>query len=258
MIEKALKYIVGLKEPKTLEIEGYTYSDKQLIRIEEPYFNDSFMVSGLDSIVEYVKKNVNDCNEGMRAIIHIRAHDVVSLKTECNADGNVENHVQAVATVPSFEFGRFHDTENFNIALQSKFMVIPQETGELVQMNDCAKATVPDDRGLLLMMVGNLKEEAVKNIGDDGVSQSVTIRSGIASVADVPVPNPVTLKPYRTFLEVDQPESKFVFRMRNGGECALFEADGGAWKMEARRNIKEYLASNLHEEIEAGEVVILS
>ena len=62
------------------------------------------------------------------------------------------------------------------------------------------------------------------------------------------VPNPVTLKPYRTFLEVDQPASDFIFRMKEySGSigCALFEADGGAWKMEAMQNMEAYLQDEL-------------
>lgn len=45
------------------------------------------------------------------------------------------------------------------------------------------------------------------------------------------------------------PLSSFVFRMRStcGVECALFEADGGAWQLEAVRRIKNYLKEELEE-----------
>ncbi|MEB9776454.1 hypothetical protein P4K25_31445, partial [Bacillus cereus] len=72
------------------------------------------------------------------------------------------------------------------------------------------------------------------------------------------VPNPVQLSPYRTFVEVEQPESKFVFRMREGARCGLFEADGGAWKLEAMNNIKEYLKEALAQEIESKKVFVLA
>lgn len=97
----------------------------------------------------------------------------------------------------------------------------------------------------MLQVIGNLKESHVNSASDDGVSQSVQINTGVASVATARVPNPVTLQPYRTFLEVKQPESKFVFRMREGMEAALFEADGGMWKIEAKQAIKEYLETKL-------------
>jgi hypothetical protein len=58
----------------------------------------------------------------------------------------------------------------------------------------------------------------------------------------------VELRPYRTFREIEQPASKFVLRVKRGGEgqkpgCALFEADGGFWKLEAIENIRKYIAS---------------
>ena len=68
------------------------------------------------------------------------------------------------------------------------------------------------------------------------------------------MPNPAVLKPYRTFVEVEQPESKFVFRMQTGPEMALFEADGGAWRIQAMKNIKEYL----EKELKAFEISIIA
>src|SRR3712207_8173858 len=38
------------------------------------------------------------------------------------------------------------------------------------------------DRSLLLKVTGCVKDEAVKQIGDDGVSQAATIKTGVASV----------------------------------------------------------------------------
>ena len=80
------------------------------------------------------------------------------------------------------------------------------------------------------------------------MSQKTTIKQGIASKADVLVPNPVTLTPYRTFLEVEQPESQFVFRIRDDrGEPVfkLVEAEGGLWRNEAMMNIKKFLEEQL-------------
>lgn len=81
------------------------------------------------------------------------------------------------------------------------------------------------------------------------MTQKATVKTGIASKGEAIVPNPVILKPYRTFVEVDQPLSQFVFRMKqdkyDGIQCALFEADGGAWKIEAMKSIKEYLKEQL-------------
>ena len=102
-----------------------------------------------------------------------------------------------------------------------------------------------EDKAKLLKYTALITDDTVKNFGDDGISQKVTVKTGVASVSDAVVPNPVTLAPFRTFPEVIQPESKFIFRMKEGPSAALFEADGGAWRNKAILNIKAYLEKEL-------------
>ena len=80
---------------------------------------------------------------------------------------------------------------------------------------------------------------------DNGINQTTTVKSGVASLAKATAPNPVTLRPYRTFTEVTQPSSQFVLRINKEAELALFEADGGKWKLEAIKNIADYLKTGL-------------
>jgi hypothetical protein len=57
----------------------------------------------------------------------------------------------------------------------------------------------------------------------------------------------VKLSPYRTFREVEQPESEFLLRVRldnnDAPAVALFEADGGAWINQAMENVVNYIQS---------------
>src|SRR6266849_6465692 len=119
------------------------------------------------------------------------------------------------------------DLESFNIALQTVF----EDTSE---------------RKELLLVVGTVRDEEVQTSTDDCISQSVVAQARLVAAARTPVPNPVRLMPYRTFREVSQPESLFVVRMKrqDGAKplVALFEADGGKWKLEAIDNIRAYLA----------------
>lgn len=250
MIKAALEYVVGLKKPETVRHGGGVYADKPLYQMKKADF-PTLKLNTLESIVRYVQK-IGDERESeyceaaepiiMHAepiIIHIESATCVALKDIANVgDGKRDCMVLATAEVPKFQYGEFHDAESFNIALQSKFL----DT---------------EDKATILQVVGNLKEDAVRTMTDDGVSQVTAVRTGVATVADVKVPNPVTLRPFRTFIEVDQPESRFIFRMREGGRCAIFEADGGAWKLEAKKNIYNYLAEQLEENINSGEVVLL-
>jgi hypothetical protein len=98
----------------------------------------------------------------------------------------------------------------------------------------------------LLAYVGNLKSAASAKFTDDGVTQQATVRTGIAQVENKVVPNPVTLAPYRTFQEIDQPTSQYIFRMKRVEEqakpqVALHQCDDIAWGIDAVEGISNWL-----------------
>lgn len=226
MIKKALEYIVELNKPEIQEIGGEIYSDKSLKRISYNPKADAITLSTLSSLVDYIKSNV-DLMLG-QMIVHVKSPTLVSMYSALDQDRQREYVVDVKAQLPSFEFNRFIDHESFCINLQSKFI----DT---------------EDRAVLLKFAGTVEAGTVAEYGDDGITQKATIKTGIASKGEAIVPNPVHLKPYRTFIEVEQPWSKFIFRMQGdrGVMCGLFEADGGAWKIEAMKAIKEYLERQL-------------
>lgn len=228
MIEKALRYIVGMRKPEIMNIGGDTYSDKELHRISFNPKAKPIQMTTLTSFVEYLKANVDWMNEKM--LVHVESPTKVCLLSQLDIERKRECLVEISAQLPNFQYDTYYGHESFLIALQSKFIA-------------------NDDQKLLLKFAGTVEAGTVAGYGDDGVSQKATIKSGVASKTDAIVPNPVTLRPYRTFIEVEQPESKFVFRMKEGSsggvQCALFEADGGAWKNAAMKNVKEYLAYEL-------------
>lgn len=228
MIKKALEYIVGLKEPFVDVINGKCYSDKPLERVETEDYARSIELTTLSSLVEYIKAGVEDMKGTM--IVHVESPTRVKLFSVLDEYRNREYVAEVNANLPVFYTDRYLDTEMFIIALQSKFV-------------DNA------DKALLMQFAGTVEDGTVQQYGDDGVTQKAVIKTGISSKSEAVVPNPVRLKPYRTFTEVEQPESAFIFRMKSekgsGVTCAIFEADGGAWKREAMENIKAYLKEAL-------------
>ncbi|MGJ9381782.1 hypothetical protein [Salipaludibacillus sp. CF4.18] len=234
MIKQALEYIVGMGKAEIHNENGQAYSDKELHLLKQPVPN-KLSVSSLSGLVDYIESNF-DTNE--KVMIHVNSPVEVSCFSMVNDDMRRNHWITAEAWVPEFRFDRFYDTETINIKLQSTFVK-------------------NEDRDIMLQVVGSIQEEAVQTIGDDGTSQSVIAKTGVASVGKAKVPNPVKLAPYRTFVEVSQPESAFVFRMQSGPTCALFEADGGTWKLEAMNNIKEYLQEQLLELIKSEKVYII-
>lgn len=229
MLKAALEYITGLKEPRITEINGDEYSDKPLHRIDAYYPKaDRIRISTLTGMLDYILSNTDELPAKM--IIEVASPTCVKMYSQLDPNRDREHIVEVNAMLPEFRFGQFIDNESFCIGLQSKFIQ-------------------NEDRDLLLKFAGTVKAGTITEYGDDGVTQKATVKTGIASSDDAIVPNPVTLKPYRTFLEVEQPESQFVFRMRDnrGVECAIFEADGGAWKYEAMQRISNYLQAHLAE-----------
>ncbi|MCM0648664.1 hypothetical protein NBE98_09785 [Clostridium swellfunianum] len=222
---QALEYLVNLGEVKILDVDGKKFSSKELYPVRDPK-PSKLIVATLTALVDYLKSNV-DKKSSEKLLIHVISPDKVALYSELREDKEREIYMQCEALTPNnIRYNNFMDTESFNIMLQSSF----------VDNND---------KTILLKVTGNVKEENVQQVGDDGVSQAVAIRTGVASVANVVVPNPVTLAPFRTFPEIKQPESKFIFRMQSGPRAALYEADGGAWRNEAMNRIKEYLQDML-------------
>lgn len=225
MIKKALEYIVGMSAPTITKIGGEDYSDKPLNRISYNPKAEPIALTTLTSLVDYIRRDI-DVMPG-KMIVHVKSPTSVSLYSALDPARVRERLAEVSADVPRFEFGHFIGHEEFCIALQAKFMPT-------------------DDRALLMKFAGTVEAGSVAEYGDDGITQKATIKTGIATKGDAIVPSPCVLKPYRTFVEVDQPESAFVFRMKQdsrSGEvmCALFEADGGAWRRAAMRDIADYL-----------------
>lgn len=226
--QEALQYLVQLGEESEpiIQLDQGTYSRVSLNRVTKPVAS-KLTVSTLTGLVDYIKTNVDQL-EG-KLLIQVKSPDEVALYSPLNGDREREKYVSAEAILPNnVVYERFLDTERFNIMLQSSFVD-------------------NKDKDTLLKYTGLVTDDTVKSFGDDGISQKVTVKTGVASVSDAIVPNPVSLAPYRTFPEVIQPESKFIFRMKEGPAAALFEADGGTWRNTAILEIKEYLKEALKE-----------
>ena len=229
-LREALQYIVGLsidaEKTEVLEINGRTYADKSLTRYDKQPKAAKVQAATLTSLVDYIYQ----CNEEFPGsmIIHIVSPTQVRLMSALDKEREREVLFEINAETSEFNFDQWYDQERMMIELQANFQV-------------------NDDLGLILKAVGNIEKKNGQEYSDDGVSQVATMKTGIAMKGDVIVPNPVELIPYRTFQEVGQPASKFVFRIGDKEVPAfkIVEAEGGIWKNEAISNIKAFLLENL-------------
>lgn len=232
-LKEALQYVVGLgnssEKVQVVEICGETYANRRLERYGAPKRAEAVEASTLSSMAEYISR----CSEefkGNKMIIHVESPKLVSLVSFLDGERKRECLFSSKAETSEFQFGRWYDQEEFMIALQSNFQMTP-------------------DLEAIMKFAGNVEKKNEQTYSDDGRTQVATMNVGVASKADVIVPNPVELIPFRTFQEVKQPHSQFVFRLSDQGTPAfkIVEAEGGIWKNEAVDSIKEYFRAALAE-----------
>jgi hypothetical protein len=236
----ALEYLVnlGIQTDPIVTVNSKPFSVQQLFPVKE-VGPKPLELNFIDSLITYLQKATDSLCKENALIIEIKSPTEIALHTEIVGDFNERfTLVNCIALIDPSPWGRFIDPDNFIIMAQSRF----------VETEDLAKVRA---------IVGNVRSDEVLQFSDDGISQQVTAKSGIARVENVVLPPRVTLAPYRTFIEIEQPESEFIFRAKKSDGLplfALFEADGGAWRIEAMKRIKAYLENQLKE---VGNVVVL-
>jgi len=219
---------------KPVEIDGRTFAlavdgleEVRPAKVDSP---DTLKLHSLEGLVDYLEANVDglDPTETIVHVAHPRAvHVVTKLYGRDDAQRARIVTAEAEDVVGGF-FGNWYGTEEAVIALQTRF-------------------ADTEGRADALALVGNITEEAEVLTEDDGVGQTVTTRQGLTMKERSEVPNPVELAPYRSFHEVDQVVSPFIIRVRRGRETqvSVWEADGGAWKLEAVERVVVWLEDRL-------------
>lgn len=130
--------------------------------------------------------------------------------------------------------------------------------GREVALIELRSLCIPNEgTAYLLDLLSRMTNENSVSTNDNGVTQTVEARQGVALNAVVEIKPRVMLRPFRTFLEVEQPESEFLLRVDPDEGIGFFEADGGIWKLEAKKNIADYFLKNMGDLIDAGKVVVM-
>lgn len=219
-----------------VEIQGETYSNKDLRLIRHTDMAEKLCFNDLSSIVSMIKQEKTKFN--LPLYINIESATRVSVFTSMDSHKDREIPYVAHCSDCRFNFGREYSYEDFIIALRSQF----------VQNEDTAN---------LLTVLKKITNSNTVETEDDGITQKITAQQG-ATLNSVVKAAPINkLSPFRTFNEVAQPTSEFLFRVKEGGRFALFEADGGAWELAAKRNIAEFFSEQLADEINEGTVILV-
>ena len=237
MLKAMIEKIAEMATPKTYDIEGKTFASKALSLVEAPkHAPREIEVTGLDSVCKLVRHEAEKV--GMKLFIQIKSYKEVAVFSTYGEEYRRFYLYKCTADTPAVTMGRFMEYENAVIELRSLY--IPNNGTEY-----------------LLKLLSSISNESKVTSSDNGVTQQVEARSGIALNSMVKIEPRVNLQPFRTFVEVDQPESEFLLRINERGEIGFFQADGGVWKLEATRNVAGYFERELHDLIDNGGVVVI-
>ena len=238
ILKDAIDRIVELGQSSVIDVDGKKFANEKFSEVRpQKFYPNVIAVSGLDSIIKMTREEAVTAYPDKKIYIEVSKYNVVDVFTSYDEEMRRADLYIARADVPGFQEG-FRNREQMIIQLRSLFQQTP-------------------DIPYLLSLISRMTEEESVTSADNGVTQMVEAKKGIALKEQVEVRPRVKLTPFRTFLEVDQPESEFLLRVRDRGEIGLFEADGGVWKLDVKQNIAEYLTENLKDLIGAGRVVVM-
>lgn len=198
---------------------------RQLIPAD-PKAAKAIEVHTLDAVTDYLREN-RDGLALAKVVIHVGGPRMVRVLGPLREHRDRECFV--IATPPADDLAglnTFQPQADFLLMLQ-RFFVADAE------------------RAALLLLAGTLADEDARTAVDDGVTQIVATKAG-SRLGSAAVKNPWLLVPRRSFPEVALAPVPFVLRVKGNGpgqpsSLALFEADGGAWRVDAIAKIRAHL-----------------
>ena len=146
---------------------------------------------------------------------------------------------EAVSDVPSISVNQYMSQEHAVIELQSLY-------------------AVTEDRDYLLALLSRIDvNQGVSSVDNrDQPRGQRPHRRGAEGAADGAAHRPPAA-PTALSLRSNSLPATSLLRLDKEGHPALYEADGGAWKLEAKRNIAAYLGEQLADLVECGSVVVM-
>ena len=241
MLKEFIKHIQATTQPLLTTLDGHTFiviadgkAEELRPIIDHP---DTLPLNSLDALVKLV------CSEAVHAEkpLYITVPDHLTVRCFGQPMAKERFYRQAyyeagATDVPGWEAKTQMGFEEAQIALRTRF----QET---------------DDTLYAMKLLSDISCGAKVVYNDNGIATTVTTQKGVALQTNEQIRPLIKLRPYRTFQEVEQPESIFLIRLNDRG-ISFTEADGGMWKLKARETIKAFLEERLAGEIEKDSVII--
>lgn len=241
MLKEFIQHIQETTKPQILNMNGTTFAVNADGGVNEirPIIDhpEALTLHSLNALAKLVKTEAACAEELL--YITIPDHLTVRCFGRPNPEGrwHRQTYYEVKATdVPGWGEKVQMSFDEMQIALRTRF----QQT---------------QDMPYVQKLLSEISTGAKVTFNDSGVATTIVTKKGIDLQANETIRPIVTLRPYRTFQEVDQPESMFLIRINERG-IAFVEADGGMWKLKARETVKSSLETMLADEVASGAVIV--
>lgn len=238
LINTGVKLQEAKEMPEIREINGGTYvffggrmNRMERVLPDDPPEPSSVNVFSLNGLVDMIRADVDGMFDEDQPTHIVRVTDETTVEVISPAIGVHQTRYRRIlckAPVPHIRFGEYLETEDFQVMMQTCFME-------------------SEARNLVMRLAGSMSREQSMRRSDDGMTQTVQVQTGVVTVGDVSLKNPVPLTPLRTFYEVDQVTSPFILRFDENARAALYEGDGGAWRLKAVTAVADWLRKQLED-----------
>lgn len=222
----------AISEVVTIRGHEFHRTAEEISAVEYPK-ETGIDVYSLTQLVSYIESYENKANGLLVNINNHQSVQVLSAKKNKNLSHDVIAKANFKGIFDEFQCNTRHSQEEFIVQLQSRFV------------RDSESET-------LLNLVSKISGGKTTENYDNGISQEVTVKAGVTLVERLSVKPIWNLKPFKTFPEIEPVAIPYVLRLHQRSEeipqFAMYEADGGLWKIKTTEAIKKWLVESLSNE----------
>jgi hypothetical protein len=232
MLKEAFDWIANKAATKIVEVRGAQFTSEKLdpIRVDIPRVSE-LQCHSLQGVCDYLNQDIERLNDG--SFIHIVSPNIVRIKS------------------PFFGETRERETYLEAVCKQDPINTNWMSTAEMI-IHLVTHFSPNEDSDSMVKILSSLVSTTTIGKSYDGLSQQVVVKNGIATQTKIEIKPIRTLKPIRTFSEIEPCEEMFLLRLKQDGpnfSAKLTEADGMKWQEEARRKIAAYIFGNCQKDI---------
>lgn len=233
MLEAALKFVRDHFGLATAFHDDQTkIYDRPVHRVPLPTIPrvDTIMVATLQSFADYITNNPDEIDDGFW--VHVENPSRVVML--CNPNANRAREIPIICACEAQDLSGFERYQNADT-------FIP----EVMAMAE------KGDRLEFLSMLSTVSIESSEVLTDDGGGQTVKTNKGSSLRGWAKQKNPISLAPYRTFPELDQPLGNFFVRWDDTGRLRLIASPDLKWSVVAGRAVRAHLLALVGESWES-------